>query len=113
LIRTSVWALTDEVLHTPEFIQLIKWLYESIVSKVGTQIEDDLPVIPKDLFATDEDQNIEPSDNAKTSIKIDATPEAIGKYLTAELFLPQGEEFVQAIEIVNDCVMVTESLLVD
>ena len=70
VVRKDVWALTADERASPEVQANIKELDDSIRSKIGDRLDDDviedelledLPVAPLDLFE-DDDEAIEPYD---------------------------------------------------
>jgi hypothetical protein len=68
-----------------------------LIRKINTSIDSALPLPPKDLFNSEDDELIEPIDKDLASLELqDTTPAELDKYLSAKLLLPVGGERVPA-----------------
>ena len=104
--RKSVWGLSEEDIITPAITDQIKALDLGIASKLGDGIKDDdmdpeiaaeFQAIPLKLFEDDGlDDCDEPEDEGFTAADADErTPEELDEYLTAQVILPRGGEYVK------------------
>jgi hypothetical protein len=116
VVRKSIWALSSDERQTDEIKQATKELDEKISLKIGDAVtvaaekakasKDKkkialyTPPPPEDLWndLDDADDVVDPFDPDSTKLEADeSTPEACDEYLTAEVLLPHGGEFLKAI----------------
>ena len=113
VVRKSIWALSKDELQTDEAQQATKELDEKIKLKIGNSIPTEReegsstkegdqfnPPPPEDLWndLDDADDVVDPFDPGSAKQDADeSTPEACDEYLTAEVLLPHGGEFLKAI----------------
>jgi hypothetical protein len=97
ILWKSIWGLSDDDLLNPVKKAAIAVMDERINSKINTSIDSVLPLPPKDLFNSEDDELIKPIEEGLASLELqDTTPAELDEYLSAKLLLPVGGERVPA-----------------